>query len=46
MFFSSGATGVLTSQESFGRDKYIYMTCCIHLKFVLQHHHVLGTDLV
>lgn len=34
MFFSSGATGVLTSQERVGRDKYIYMTCRIHLKLV------------
>lgn len=32
MFFSSGATGVPASQGSFGRHKYIYMTCCIHLK--------------
>lgn len=32
MFFSSGATGVPTSQASFGRNKYIYMTSCIHLK--------------
>lgn len=34
MFFSSGATGVLTSQGCFGRDKYIYMTCCTHQKLV------------
>lgn len=40
MFFSSGATGVLTSQRSFGRNKYIYMTCCIYTSEVsLQLYH-------